>query len=239
MNIVCKIHFSVDDTFGCFNWLNKNDKSVQGIFDSFIFRFAKYIYENYGVGTSFYCMYTDGRNSLENVSSRWQEQYQMCHEWMKFGFHCYDGHSNYGMASAEKIEEDYNKVVGALERITGGGDCLTDTLRLHYFAGNDVTIGYLRKRGINRLLCADDDRRNYNLSEEAEEKLKRAGFYFDHDTSMEYISTNFRIENMDVAESKIREIKLSQKKVIFFTHERYLKEVGIRNKIEMLIKELI
>ena len=217
-----QIHFSVDDTFGCFQWLHKNYKTVKGIFDSSTFGLAKKIYEYYGVSTSFYCMYENGEGgSLGDFISEWQEQFQQCGEWMKFGFHCYDGRSNYSTVPLERIEEDYSKVINALTRITGGGICFTDTLRLHFFAGNTTTVKYLRKRGINRLLCADDNRGSYNLSENAEMELKKQGFYQDPDTGMDYQLTDFRVENIDDMKAANRKIhELSGDTIVVFTHER-------------------
>lgn len=232
-----KIHFSVDDTFGCFFWLHKNRKSVKGIFDSSTFDFAKKIYENYGVSTSFYCMYSNEKKFLSDFILEWQEQFQDCKEWMKFGFHCYNEKSNYTTASMERIEGDYLKVIDALFKITGGGMCFTDTLRLHNFSGNTSTVKFLRKNAINRLLCADDNRGSYNLSKNAEMELKQKGFYYDENTGMEYVPTDFRIENMKNINAEIIKIKESHQDVIVvFTHERYLKNPEIRDKIEQFLK---
>ncbi|MCI9142594.1 MAG: hypothetical protein HFH87_08230 [Lachnospiraceae bacterium] len=232
-----QIHFSVDDTFGCFQWLHKNYKTVKGIFDSSTFGLAKKLYENYGVSTSFYCMYRNGENLLGDFVSEWQEQFQQCGEWMKFGFHCYDDRSNYSIVSPERIEKDYSNVMNALTRITGGGICFTDTLRLHFFAGNTVTVKYLKKRGINRLLCADDNRGSYNLSENEERELKQQGFYHDPNTGMAYLPTDFRIENINDMKAVNRKVyELPGDTIVLFTHERYLKEIEIRGKLEQFLK---
>ena len=233
-----QIHFSVDDTFGCFNWLNKNRISVNNIFDSSTFGFAKKIYEDYGICTSFYCMYTDGEISLHDVASKWEDQFQECKEWMKFGFHCYDGKSNYSAASVIEIENDYTKVMNALVKITGGKECFTDTIRLHYFAGSNDTVNFLKEAGINRLLCADDDRGSYNLSEDAEKELKLKGFWYNESIGMEYVITDFRLENIEDIDKEICKIKQSSRNnFAIFTHEKYLKEVDIRAKLETFLKK--
>lgn len=234
-----KIHFSVDDTFGCFNWLNYNRKSIKKIFESSTFDFARKIYEKYGIYTHFYCMYTDGKNSLDNISIEWREQFQECNEWMKFGFHCYDGNSNYGLLLNKKIKNDYEKVTNALINIIGSEVCLTDTLRLHYFAGNEFTIRYLKQKGINKLLCADDNRKSYNLSEHADIKLKQTGYYYDEGIGMKFILTDLRIENVKDIEKEITRIKgLSRNNIVIFTHERFLKIEEIRSKLEACFKYL-
>ena len=232
-----QIHFSVDDTFGCFQWLHKMGDSANGIFDSATFHLAKHIYESYGIPTSFYCMYTDGKNSLEDISAKWSEQFQECGEWMKFGFHGYDGNSNYGITSVERLEDDYGKTMDALGRITGGGKCFTDTLRLHYFAGNAAAVKFLRGKGITRLLCADDDRGSYALPGKAEKEMKREGFYHDKNTGMEYLPTDLRIENMEDVVSEFKKIeRLHRKAIVVFTHECYLREMEIRKKLELFFQ---
>lgn len=233
-----QIHFSVDDTLGCFIWLNRNRKTVKNIFDSTTFGFSKYMHEKYGVATSFYCMYTDGNNMLNDVSVEFSEQFQKNKEWMKFGFHCYDSMSDYSVVSYEKIKSDYEKVVHELKRITGGGQCLTDTIRLHFFAGNDTVINCLKNNGINQLLCADDDRGSYNLSIEQEKLLKKNGTLCDSHTHMNYLTTDVRLEKVNDIKAEINKINQQGRDcVIIFTHEKYLKELEIKNRLEIFLKE--
>lgn len=232
-----KIHFSVDDTFGCFAWLNQN--KIKEIFISSTFEYAKYIYERYGINTSFYCMYTDGKTTLDDMKLDWQAQFQKCQRWMKFGFHCYDDKSNYRKASIDKIKRDYSQTMNALVKITGGSDCLTDTLRLHYFAGNDTTIQYLKENGIKRLLCADDDRHSYNLSEKAENELKITGLYYDEKTEIEYVLTDLRAENIKNVKEEIGKIKkLNRTNITIFTHEKFLRMNEIKSNLDFLFQNL-
>ena len=54
---------------------------------------------------------------------------------------------------------------------------------------------------------------------------------------MEYVPTDFRIENMKNINAEIIKIKESHQDVIVvFTHERYLKNPEIRDKIEQFLK---
>lgn len=241
MNVVNKkIHFSVDDTFGCFKWLNRNSESVNEIFSSNTFCYAKFIYEIFGIGTTFYCMYTDGMESLDMIDSKWSEQFQKYSAWMKFGFHGYDDGSNYNMASMGRFADDYEKVKNALKNITGGGKCFADTLRLHCFGGNETIAAYLKKDGINNLLCADDDRGSYGLPKEAEACLKRTGTFLDVHTGMRYIATNLRLENINDIENEVQKIQRSfYNNVVIFTHERYLRDIEIRKRLEGLLREII
>lgn len=234
------IHFSVDDTFGCFQWLYHNQNSVKDIFDSSTFCYARYLYENYGVRTTFYCIYTDGKASLSDIDSRWSNKFQECGDWMKFGFHCYDMNSDYSTATINEIERDYIKVYEALARITGGGKCFTDTLRLHLFSGNEAVVGFLKKHGIEKLLCADDDRKSYDLTEETVIELKEKGNYRNKNTGMEYIRTNFRVENMNCIKAEmLKDIISMDSDIVIFTHERYLKDQEIRNNLESVFRYIM
>ena len=233
-----EIHFSVDDTFGCFKWLTKNKENVNSIFDSYVLRFAKELYSQYGIKTSFYCMFTDGEFTLEEVSDQWKREFIQNKEWMKFGFHAFDDSSRYNENDETRIAYEYNLCINALNRICGK-ECLTNKIRLHYFSASRETVHFLVQQGIKGLLCADDDRGSYDLLPAQEYIMRAEGRYYSEKTQCEYIPTRVRIENISNIEQVAEEVScLPEKKVEVFTHEIYLKDESFRKKIFSLLNRI-
>ncbi len=235
-----KIHFSVDDTLGCLKWLTKNQESVNSIFDSYVFGFAKYLYEKYGIPTSFYCMYTDGDFALNEVPDIWKKEFRENSHWLKLGFHTYEGNVQYADAEETKIMHDFRVVTEELKRITGGEQNITNVLRLHYFAGNEATVKCLTEQGVLTFLCADDERGSYNLSEDEEKILKRDEFYHSDKYLCDYIPTNIRIENINDMDGEIQKVRcMNGNWITIFTHERYIGLASMRKTIEELFDRLL
>ena len=233
-----EIHFSVDDTFGCFKWLAKNKENVNSIFDSYIFQFAKDLYNQYGIKTSFYCMFTDGEFTLEEIPNKWKSEFIQNKEWIKFGFHAFNDSSRYNENDETRIEYEYNMCVNALKRICGK-ECLTNKIRLHYFAASEMTVHYLVKQGIKGLLCADDDRGSYDLLPAQEQIMRAEGRYYSEKTKCEYIPTRVRIEHISDIKQAAKGIScLPEKEIEVFTHEIYLKEESFRKKIFSLLNQI-
>lgn len=234
-----QIHFSVDDTFGCFKWLTKNRDNVKTIFDSYVFQFAKEIYNKYGIRTSFYCMYTDGEFSLTDVPEQWKKEFLENKDWMKFGFHAFDDQSRYCETDEARIASDYGASVSSLKRICGE-ECITNKIRLHYFSASDVAVRYLVKQGIKSLLCADDNRGSYDLSPTEEKIMRIEGRYFSEKRNCEYIPTDVRVENISDIEGVVEKIScLPGNQVEIFTHERFLRTESIRETIFSLFDRIL
>lgn len=216
-----KIHFSIDDVIGCFLWLTRND--CDSIFESYVFKCAKDLYEMYGIHTTCNCMYSDGINNLSEVSGRFKTQFQENNEWLKFSFHCYGPDSNYKHANEKVVAEDFQKVIGELERITGGGKSISNIVRLHFFQGSAEVVEYLREQGIEILLTADDERGSYDLCLQEEKELSERGLF--RRNEMTYIRTDFRVER----EQSIQ--RYDKETLVLFTHECFMGDVKIRDRL--------
>lgn len=222
------VHFSIDDVFGCFNWLAKNENNVSSIFDSYVLSFAKQIHEMFGVNVSLYCMYTNGEKCLADIPDKWKNEFQENSEWLKMGFHAYKSDSCYSDTKIEDFECEYDKVLYELSRITGGKDSLTDAIRLHYFAGNDIVIKVLAQKGIRCLFCADDLRGSYNLTSDEEKMLREQKFYYNPVLNMRYVPTDIRIEHVTNIEDEIDKVRNAENGIVIFTHEIQLAKENIK-----------
>lgn len=226
-----KIHFSIDDVIGCLLYLTRHD--CGSIFESYVFDFARSLWEDFGIQTTCNCMYTDGVHDLREVSAKLKSQFRENSEWLKFSFHCFGPDSDYEKADRETFARDYQRVMGELKRIAGEEACAGDIVRLHFFAGSAETVGYLREQGIRILLTADDGRRSYDLEREEEERLRRDGIVSKN--GMTYIRTDCRAErpqqvsNADGARKEGEHAK--REMFVLFTHEGELGNRKIRDRI--------
>lgn len=186
-----KIHFSIDDVIKCLLYLTQNN--CKSIFESYVFDFAKKIWNEFGIYTTCNCMFECDWGNLAEVSSRYREQFQENSEWLRFSFHCLNADSNYGKQSKKAFIEDYRKTVAELERIVGCQACDNTIIRLHLFAGNDQIVDYLSQQGTRVLLTADDMRNNYDLTPEDELILQRQGVV--KKDNLVYLKTDYRVES--------------------------------------------
>lgn len=223
-----KIHFSIDDVIGCFLWLTKNKCST--IFESRIFSFAKNLYDNYGIHTVCNCMYSNGVSSLQEVSSDYVEEFQQNAHWLKFSFHCFNHSSNYTNTKKEDFVYEYNLVMSELTRITGGAATLSTDVRLHCFTGNSEIMNYLAESGIKQIFTADDNRISYDLSI-AEEIHAKQDMYISPLNNLTYIATDIRLEKDETTEYLLNHINSSKKLLVIFTHEIYIGNANIQNKL--------
>lgn len=228
-----KIHFSVDDTINSFRWITKNSDSVHSIFESRVFSFAKYIYEMTGINTSFYCIYEQQDFCLRDVSTKWKQEFELNSDWLKLGFHCVDGKDNYKTATYDDGIAMYQKVANELIRIAGSGS-ITYKIRTHYFSGSYEFCRALSDMGIRCLLCADDKRGSYYLSESNEKKMKKRGYVVDSSFDMRFEPTHIRIEKLD---SNWRSnLNDNNGRVNIFTHERFLDDRDTASRLIKIVR---
>lgn len=219
-----EIHFSVDDTIEAFLQLPAKKEEGRSIFDVPIFAMAKQIHERFGVGVSFYCMYTNGTNTLKDVSDGWRDEFQENADWLKFGFHAYDKQTNYCDATKEQVLKAFDAIMEELKRITGGGNCITDIIRIHFYAGNSQVVSALVERGVRVFLCADDDRISYGLTEQQNETVLNKGYYISEAPRCIYTRTYLRAERLKNFEQVQEAIEMHKDFpfLTIFTHEVWM-----------------
>lgn len=232
------IHFSIDDVFGSFKYLSLNKNKCTSIFDSIFFSALKDIHEKFDVNFSLYCMYERGGYTLEDFTDCYKEEFMKNSDWISYGYHCYTDNSNYNDATYEQIKKEYQQFRQQILRITGI-EKLENNIRLHFFSGNEDVVKGLKSEGIKGLFSADDDRKSYGLEIDKIKKIKKCGSFFDQEIGITYYNTDIRIENIiDKDISRVVADLTCKDRVNIFTHEKYLGNEKIKEKIYEVIREV-
>ena len=227
--------FSIDDVIKSFLWLEKTKAS--SIFDSRTFSFARWLWENYKIPTTCNCLYSDGVNTLSDVSAKYKTQFQAVSDWLRFSFHGLDYEKNYFDASFEESLNDYKRVESEIERICGYNS-LSKTVRVHFFSSSEAAIKAWKVVGVTELLTADDNRFgrgiNYNLSFSEVEEINRLGYL--EKNGLIYRKTDIRLEK--IKDEFIGECVYRNDRVVAFTHERFIDELWTRPLLMKLLEEI-
>lgn len=233
------IHISFDDTINVFEDLTRNVESYDSIFDNELLGYLQKLHKRYGAIFSLYCYFQsdDGSFNLTECTDKFASDFQANSSWLKLGFHNFDGNGNLAEASEEQAVSDYEELVGELERITGGGDCIDTYVRLQNFAGNFDAIQGINdlNNGIDGLLSADDERISYYLSEENSEYVANNDYLSDEGNDLIFVSTDLRLENTNNPYGDLIKISKDEnqcKTIEVFTHEW---QYGLKLKLKLLV----
>ena len=212
------IHFSVDDTWMCIKDITDNEYS--SIFTNSFLGKLKELHDNYGICVTlntFNTVSTDASYNIANVPTRYQAEFQANKSWLKFAFHAESDVENYNTSTG--ISTSYDTFVNAIYNLTGDYDCIDRVARLGYFGGSLENVLAIKNKehGIIGLLCADDTRISYYLTEEQNGIVQRKGKYIDVDNELFMIKTITR--NTANMISEIENNLCYQKFVEIFMHE--------------------
>lgn len=229
-----QLHFSFDDTFRVFIFLTHHESEVESIFECNILKFMKKLHDTYNAKVTFYCMYTNEIMNLSDMTDKYQQQFIDNSNWMKFNFHCFSSDSNYSDIEKDQFEQDYQKVHDELVRIVGR-ESLSNTVRLHYFAGNRTAINILQQEGYNVFFCADDNRGSYYLTKDEERFMKQSNRWEDTENACNFLPTHIRLENITAIQNLKEKLdEFSLKHLVIFTHECQIDKTEIQEMIQMM-----
>ena len=243
------IHLSIDDFLFTFKDLTENQEKYKSLFDQPIFGFFRNLHEAYGAAFSCYCFGedTDTGFSLADVSRNYRKEFEENAYWLKFGFHGLNSEAVYGdnggtrqiNRSAAQAAEDYAYIVGQLVEVVGAG-AIDKVPRIHFFAGTKECCMAWRDAayGIEGLLAADDDRYSYYHDENMRRRLLQEDVLRDEECGLTFYRTHIRLEkeaDVKVLWEKIR--SFAGKCQVIFTHEYYLEDSRMLEKIELCAKE--
>lgn len=230
-------NLTFDDTILLFEDISANNYS--SIFENSTLNWYKELHDKYGVVISCYVYYEDDDFNLSNFPSKYKSQFVENSNWLKFGFHTINGDINYKVGD---IAADYIKTVNELERIVGE-ESIDNVIRLQMFKGSYDKIkelSALEDEPIKGLLTADDNRRSYYLSSDDNAYIYCHDELYDSETSLYFLSTDFRTEYVDNMDSKLKELSDDSWNnqtgdLVVFSHEWAL-SVGNKEKIEKVCK---
>lgn len=228
-------NLSIDDTIDVFEDLNS--KHYDSIFDNSFLTYLYDMHNLYGVKVVLYCFYENSETgfNLAQMTDRYKNEFQENASWLKLSFHSLNGQTDYSVATAEVIKDDYVKVVQEIIRFAGE-DSLSQVVRLQGFCGPTEAICALTNidNGVKCYLAADDDRISYELPNEeisrlnSNELINSNGVYF--------LRTDLRIENIENLDDVLKTITSREDpNYIVFTHEKKLNKRVYREHLEQIL----
>lgn len=242
------IHLSVDDFIETFRELTESEEQIDSIFRHPIFAFFRDMHDQYGAVFHCYCFGEDKEGfSLAQVTRKYKEEFSRNGDWLKFGFHGLNGDAVYGDNNGTRVinrdvkqaKEDYDFILGNLVEIVGK-EALDLTPRVHFFAGTkECCLAWKKaKNGIRGLLAADDERVSYYHNPAQHDSLMADNVLYDADLELTFRRTNIRLEKETDIELLRRKIKSFEGEYpVIFTHERYLPQEDMKQKIEACLQE--
>lgn len=232
MNKTNNIVISIDDVKGIFKALSCS--RMKSIFETRALAFLRELHVKYDASFDLLCSCKSQGYDICNMTDYYQKEFKENEDWLRFGFHCFDECSEDD--SINEFIDHYTYFQKHIKRITGqSGELLS--IRLHRFIGNKQICEYLKTRGVEILLSADDKRDNYFLTKEQNDILNENKQLFDESTKFWFVKSCRRLEDSQDVEREINEYKKVNAIIIpIFTHEWLLDEVSVRNKLEICCK---
>lgn len=230
-------NLSFDDTIIIFEDISEND--YNSIFDNQTLNWYRQLHRDYGVVISCYVYYEDGEFNLSQVPDKYKDEFVKNSSWLRFGFHTLNGETNYKKG---KITDDYIKTINQLERIVGK-QSIDNVIRLQMFQGSYKEIkelSQLADEPVKGLLTADDKRQSYYLNKDKSSYIYCHDEYYDTDTDIHFYSTDFRTEDVENINSKLRELSTDSWNnqtgdLVIFSHEWAL-SMENKEKIEKMCR---
>ena len=230
------VNISIDDTINVFSDLKENE--YDSAFDNDTLCYLKKLHDLYGACFVLYCYYEndEGTFNLSMMSDKYSDEFTQNADWLRWGFHSYNGSITYDSNNDKRAKNDYNLVINELLRITGSEKCIERVVRLNGFVGTKKAIESMRncKLGITGLLGPDDNRNAYFLDENKSLSLRKQGIL--EDANILLWSTDIRIED-HIGETNL--LDNSDTSVIAFSHEWKLKDPKVKLALEDLCFEAI
>ena len=149
-------HFSFDDTSYILKDLTDNAATYSSIFDQPELAFLRDMHIKYGAVFSLYLFYNHNGFSLDNMTSKFLDEFSRNAHWLKFGFHS-DSVKNYNNTLPEELLADYTKMINRIILFASGSTI--DTIpRFHNFGANMESQLLLKDNNIpyDGMLGADD-----------------------------------------------------------------------------------
>ena len=159
-NPVGKFRLSSDDNILFLQDITKNQDKYSSIFDNPYLALYKKAHDVFGACVHlnlFYEYIPDARQfsahpdrfDLSMMTDRFKSEFEANSDWLKLAFHANAEFPDkpYKFATAEKITEDYEKIIREIVRFAGES-VLTDSTTVHWGAANREVVRALRALGL-------------------------------------------------------------------------------------------
>lgn len=229
-------HISFDDVYEVLMDITANENNYDSVFDNEFLGSLKEMNKQYGAKFTLYVydIYPENNYDIRDTSSKYKEEFEKNSNWLKFGYHTIEPKTSFdNLTSIGEFEESYIRVNNEIERFAGK-ESIADVLRLNYFRANAEKVEYLSDQGVSGLLCSDDDRISYDLTEELHKEVKTEDKTSYND--MTYYNTDFRFDGKRFITYEMMKLR-DEKTLVLFAHEWALGEKGL-DRIETAVKWL-
>lgn len=231
------LHISIDDTIRIFKELT--ERKPLSIFDLSFFHYFKRLHDKYGLVLSCYCFFQHGDFTLAECTRNYKAEFEANANWLRFGFHGFNGSEDYGMQNELVSKEQYEQLMDNLAEVVGMA-ALDSVIRIHRFKASKGFIRQIAtysKYPIQGLFGADDNRLSYFLSKKENELLVKNSFY--KSECVMVLKTTQRFDSVKPSSIYCLFTHFRGGKY-FFTHECYFFPTTVHMKIKaIIIKYLI
>lgn len=239
------LHFSVDDVFGCVEDLFTGGYASP--WQQPTFAYLRRLHEAYGLVTSLYLFAGTATSSWElaDADERHRRAFAAASTWLRFGFHAADDATRYSpdAVSPTVAARHYRTIVASIARFAGA-ESVDRAPRTHYFTGSEAAVRAWQgeELGPLGLLTPDDEREEaYHLAPAASAAIRARGTARDEAHGLWLFRTDVRLERSPDVTSTLRVADAALETggaVHAFTHEQYLPEAAVRERLEALARYL-
>lgn len=225
------VHLSIDDVEMCLKELSCDSAKYTSVYDQPFFAYLKQMHDSYGAKFTLYVYLESGDWKIDDMPVRYRQELITNSNWLKFGFHSIRPvFSQHEIANIDSFSQAYRRVCDGIERFAGS-ESLTKILRLHYFFATRAECDYLKNKGVNTLLTADDpNRESYSI---VPNHRRSYGF-----KGINYLATDYRIENGSLSPWYDLYEHAENDTLAIFTHEWALLNRVNRYKLNSAIRIL-
>ena len=211
------VHLSFDDVDIAMRQLTEDSTKYCSIFDHPFFRYLLYLHESYDAKMTLY-IYSENKDySVSDFPNCYKPEFEQNADWLKLGFHAIrPNHSEVETSQLERFAVAYEKTESSIVRFAGK-DCMSHTLRLHYWQCTEEERAFLAQHGVRTLLTCDDTRQSYALPIEVCSLLQEQGHWADDE--LRYLRTDFRTEHIKWSPWLALLNHTENDTIVIFTHE--------------------
>ena len=168
----------------------------------------KRCHEQYGAvfQLNMFYSYEPGGFSLDDVSTRYRDEFDSLSGWLKMSFHSLNNRPRFPYDGVEpgRLAEDYGLVTSALRRIAGRA-AETSCTTLHYACAGREACGLLREAGVRGLIgmftgLPGREGLRYYLDQEAEEAFEKSSFFYDESMDLLFVRNDLILNKLEPEE---------------------------------------
>lgn len=230
-DVTKKFRISSDDNIIFLQDINDNKDNYKSIFENPYLAVYKKAHDLYGAKVHLNLFYefddkarsffSDKREyfNLSMMTDKFKDEFIANSDWLKFSFHADKEFPDkpYENATAERITNDYIKVVKEIERFAGKESLSLFTTTVHWGEANSECVSALRKLGIKNLVG-----------------------YFDADDNGEYIVSYFHKDDKELCDHiHGRDFWYDKEKDVVFSKIDWVTNIGtldlVMEKIESAV----